>query len=389
MSRVYGFLSGKWLLLLLPLSLLVSCRPAPVYLQFHTSDANIRSRFTAAAADYTKISKGKTIIKIWDDSKGSPRADLPVVHIGFRAYAPSAGTVPGLVALPLDWISPDKWETSMVLKKWAGSDFGSLSVLPLFWNGWGISVFLADRSFFSAPKKGAPVSMDWKTLPMTLGKKAKLLMPGASVSGRQVFFALSALDSLGNQKYSDLVLGKEKYGNVKDVFSAYAKAGTLQFLFPNTEFFTQADVENIRKSGNGQAFLESFQDYFLDKGNETRVFTPVTVNGRDASFSLVGTVLSAYLSGKKSASLSKGFLEYISSIDFQKSFSMQTGLMPCNFQAPVLDEVNMNMRNVLINAQSFSGINPEPGNEPACKKLDETLGKIRKSPAQWELLLPD
>jgi hypothetical protein len=80
-------------------------------------------------------------------------------------------------------------------------------------------------------------------------------------------------------------------------------------------------------------------------------------------------------------------IAYMISPEFQKRFSISVGLMPANFQAPVLESTNGAILLKTLQAEGLLGVNPDPRDEPQVKGLDSLLAAIRESPANWTSLV--
>ncbi len=65
-----------------------------------------------------------------------------------------------------------------------------------------------------------------------------------------------------------------------------------------------------------------------------------------------------------------------------------TRLMPANFQAPVLEGTNAAILRLALRDDAILGVNPEPGEEPAVKKLDDALAAMRNDPVNWASHIP-
>jgi hypothetical protein len=222
------------------------------------------------------------------------------------------------------------------------------------------------------------------------------MLAGSTPFGRQALLAYLAAQSGLAAELQFFIAGKagktadSAAAGARSLFSSWVAAGNNRLLYADTLLFTEADVENLAGGpGAGLALLESYRMAFSRRGASQRTFAalPVALGpGKDA---LVGTILSAWLTGPKRGLVpAEGFLASLLKPETQKALSIATGLMPTNFQAPVLEGANTAILALALRAEAVLGVNPEPADEPSVKILDDALAAMRNDPGNWASHIP-
>jgi len=367
--------------------LLVSCAAPKVYLQLHTEDSKIRASVLAAMDAYKPSTRDRPRIELWPGERGSPGRNVPLLHVGFRALSPSAGTIAGLASLPGDFAAKRGFATGLALERWGKDSEGRWSAIPLFWDVWGISLPPA------LGKSLAGKRLDWAALDSLPKGALKVAMAGSAPNGRQALFAFQSAFAGKASDLQALQAGEAGFSipGLRTVFASFASAERNPWLLADTLHFTETDFNNFRADPQvqGVAFLESYRKAYSAQTLSARPFTPLPVTIQEGRYALVGTVLAAYVTGPSDGlGPAEDLLGYMLSPEFQKDFSIKVGLMPANFQAPVLESTNSAILVMCLQAEKFLGVNQEPGDEPRVKRLDDVLAAIREHPGSWASLLP-
>jgi hypothetical protein len=376
-----------FLLLAAFLSLLfASCGRARLYVQLQTQDPKIAAAVTTAVAAWRAASPGAAAIEMWPSGRGAPGPRARVIHIGFRALAPSPAATPVLDSLDADFGEKSGLATGLAIERWARGSDRSWSCIPLLWDVWGVS-HPAGRL------PGAGSALEWSTLGKVPGITGALVTAGASPAGRQALMAyLAAQDGLTAELRS-LQAGHagESTAGARSLFSAWVTADRGALFYPDTLRFAEADVENLAhgSGGGGLVLLESYRAAFSLPGSAARAFTALPSALGSGKYALVGTILAAWVTGPKADTASaEGFLGSLLTPETQKALSIETGLMPVNFHAPVLEGTNAAIVALALRAEAVLGVNPEPREEPAVKTLDDALTSMRNDSGNWASHIP-
>jgi hypothetical protein len=380
-----GYRKLPFLLVLAPW-LLVSCGVPKVCLQLHTEDARIRASILAAVDAYKPTARDRQRVELWPVERGSPGKNVPILHIGFRARSPTARTTDGLASLPGDFVEKRGFATGLALERWGRDGEGRWSAIPLFWDVWGVSMPSALRQSFGAR------DLDWTALDSLPKNAPRTALAGSAPAGRQALFAFLSARVGGAGDLLSLQAGEagSSTPGLRSAFASFADADKDPRFLTDTLHFTEMDLANYRTDPQvkGVAFLESYREAYLAKTLSSRPFVPLPVLLQEGKYALVGTVLAAYMTGPfDRLGPAQDLIAYMISPEFQKRFSISVGLMPANFQAPVLESTNGAILLKTLQAEGLLGVNPDPRDEPQVKGLDSLLAAIRESPANWTSLV--
>ena len=372
-------------------SVLASCASPRAYIQFHTQDPRIRAAVLSAAEAWHAATPKAAPIEAWPAGRGNPGPRTPIIHIGFRAVAPAAATAPALQSLAGDFGQKQGLATGFALESWARDAKGEWSCIPLLWDVWGVA-----SAAGKAPRPGA--ALEWSSVGTMPGIAGKLVAAGSSPSGGQALVACLAAQGGFAAELLSLQSGDKGYAaaGARTLFSSWAKAGTSPLFFPDSLRFTVSDMESVENGPGGAslALFESYQQAFSPKvsssaASSSRSFTTLTAALGNGRYALVGTILAGWLTGPRDRLVSgESFLAYLVQPETQKAISIATRLMPANFQAPVLEGTNAAILRLALRADTILGVNPEPADEPAVKKLDDALAAMRNDPGNWASHIP-
>jgi hypothetical protein len=365
---------------------LAACGQPRVYVQFHTQDPVIQAAVKNAVAAWHDASPGTAPVEMWPTGRGAPGQRAQVIHVGFRALAPSVATSAALEGLGADFGERSGLATGLAIERWARAADGTWTCAPILWDVWGISYQDGGVSVASG-------GLEWSALGSVRGMTGALVVAGASPAGRQALLAYVAAQNGLTGELESLYAAKagSRTAGTDSLFSAWVTADRATLFYPDTLRFAEADVDNLAggPGGGGLVILTSYRKAFLPGGSAQRAFIAVPAALGSGKYALVGTILAAWVTGPKGASASaESFLAYLLSPGAQRALSIGTGFMPANFTAPVLEGTNAAILALALRAEAVLGVNPEPADEPAVKALDDALAAIRADPANWASHIP-
>jgi hypothetical protein len=292
-----------------------------------------------------------------------------------RALVVRLTTTPGLklpgAALPLAEI-PDDWR--------AGSDYalvGSLSrtgmgkdgkwrAIPLFFDAWGQTRFVAEGA-------KAPAPPDWDRL-LARSVDKSLVMAGSRPSFRQWALLASASREKAGEGASASWLGLPS-GPWRGELSALASLKHKSCWANNAWDFARPDFLQAYKGGSSLVFLETFRDFEGANVSGVRRFFPLQKEGPSGT-ALGGIVIFAELRGPADRwKAALPLLRYLASSGFQREVGSKTQWLAANYSAPELDGTGAAVRTLVRQAEAFYPLTdrlPDPlieGNLPVDAQL--------------------
>ena len=327
-------------------ALLASCAPAPVVLISPEAEG-------LAPAVEKAVPKGTKVLLESQAGKGAPRTVVRITTTPGWNMPSGVGPAALLPAATLQADKQGRYAMPSALAALGRRGDGSWSSVPLLFDIWGSTVFVADE-------KGPPPSGAWGPL-FAKAVKSKVSVAGSRPSFRQTAYFFETRSASSHQAEAASWFSQAAAG-WDDPAAALSRVAVSRALIPDAWRFARADQSTLYKPGPKLVFLETYRDFEAANPPGFRRFAPLNAGREDAPV-LAGTVIFAEFRGdKRAAPAASRIVASLAAPEFQKAAGLAGRWLAANGGAPEIDVEGAQARRLVERASRFF---------PVCDRLPD------------------